>query len=403
MSGDDDNEMKYEIIVASVGSGNNVMDKAKSQYRNRLLSKLVYDALENKNLNFDKAENIIIKKLKAIDYVQKGLGFPFQDVFKIGGKGIALVDAAKLGQDLFKTWSSSDKNFGEKLNRTGEQLTGFVSGMLLSEGGMALGAKIGGIIGSIFPGPGTVIGAFIGGAIGALAGSLIGSKIGEAAWQGYSNLVNTGVRKLAGVLKSFTSGGVEFILPKEIPGFKKKFCFTNMHYIAFEFENIKNDFNPNIIVDFLNKNFLLIKINSLDEAFDTILKEIAYGFLNKKELPEISLNFNKDKLLYSIMDDFYRNTLTGNILTFLDYYLKSYVNGGFFKEDFIFNWQNSKNENKEYLDSNINDFKQYLYDLTHDPNEIDYYSMYDLGQQEKFESNYISAFRIIGNIKNNLY
>jgi len=143
-------------------------------------------------------------------------------------------------------------------------------------------------------------------------------------------------------------------------------------------------------------------VNNLDEVFDTILKEIAYGFLNQKELPEISLNFNKDKLLYSIMDEFYKNTLTGNILTFLDYYLKCYVNGGFFKEDFIFNWQNTRNENIDYLDSNIIDFKKYLYELTHDPNEIDYYSMYDLGQNEKFESNYISAFRIIGNINNQL-
>ena len=232
---------------------------------------------------------------------------------------------------------------------------------------------------------------------------MFGGKIGELAWNGYGNLLNSGVRKLAGVAKSFASGGVEFILPKKIPEFEKKFCFTNIHYIAFEFESIKNDFNPEMIIDFLNKNFLLIKINGLDEVFDTILKEIAYGFLNKKVLPEISLNFNKDKLLYSIMDDFYRNTLTGNILTFLDYYLKCYVNGGFFKENFIFNWQNNKNEDKEYLNSNINDFRQYLYNLTHDPNEIDYYSIYDLGQKEKFESNYISAFRIIGYIKNQLY
>jgi len=155
-------------------------------------------------------------------------------------------------------------------------------------------------------------------------------------------------------------------------------------------------------ISLLNEKFLLQKVNNLDEVFDTILKEIAYGFLNQKELPEISLNFNKDKLLYSIMDEFYKNTLTGNILTFLDYYLKCYVNGGFFKEDFIFNWQNTRNENIDYLDSNIIDFKKYLYELTHDPNEIDYYSMYDLGQNEKFESNYISAFRIIGNINNQL-
>ena len=98
----------------------------------------------------------------------------------------------------------------------------------------------------------------------------------------------------------------------------------------------------------------------------------------------------------------YKNTLTGNILTFLDYYLKCYVNGGFFKEDFIFNWQNARKENKDYLDANIIDFKKYLYEYTHDPNEIDYYSIYDLEQEEKFESNYISAFRIIGNINNHL-
>ncbi len=104
MSGNDDNEMPYEIVMASLGSGNNVIDKAKSLYRNLLLSKSVYDAFENKNLNFDKAENIINKKLKAFDYIQKSLWFPFQDVFKIGGKGIALFDATKLGQDLFKTW-----------------------------------------------------------------------------------------------------------------------------------------------------------------------------------------------------------------------------------------------------------------------------------------------------------
>ena len=44
------------------------------------------------------------------------------------------------------------------------------------------------------------------------------------------------------------------------------------------------------------------------------------------------------------MDEYYKNTLTGNILTIIDYYLKCYVNGGFFKEEFIFNWQNNRRE-----------------------------------------------------------
>lgn len=84
----------------------------------------------------------------------------------------------------------------------------------------------------------------------------------------------------------------------------------------------------------------------------------------KKTFPSISLNFNKDVLLYSIMDEYYKNTLTGNILTFIDYYLKCYVNGGFFKEEFIFNWQNNRNINRDFLQQNIIDFKKYLYDLT---------------------------------------
>ena len=112
-------------------------------------------------------------------------------------------------------------------------------------------------------------------------------------------------------------------------------------------------------------------------------------------MPSISLNFNKGGLLYSIMDDYYKNTITGNILTFLDYYLKSYVNGGFFKEDFVFNWQNERNENRDYLQQNLIDFKKYLFDLTHNPNDINYCSMYDLTHKSENKDDYISAFRII--------
>ena len=404
MSDFGDIDYAYETFSAALASGSENVDKAKPIFRNRIYSKFFYDTLKDPHPDLNQAHLNLLWKKDIFKGLEKGIGFLTQDAFKIFGKGVGLIDAAKLSYDLFETWTSSDKSFGDKVNTTGQQLTGFISGMFVSAKWATIGAKIGGAIGTFFcPGAGTAVGAFIGGAIGAFAGQVFGGKIGELAWNGYGNLLNSGVRKLAGVAKSFTSGGVEFILPKKIPEFEKKFCFTNIHYIAFEFESIKNDFNPEMIIDFLNKNFLLIKINGLDKVFDTILKEIAYGFLNKKVLPEISLNFNKDKLLYSIMDDFYRNTLTGNILTFLDYYLKCYVNGGFFKENFIFNWQNNKNEDKEYLNSNINDFRQYLYNLTHDPNEIDYYSIYDLGQKEKFESNYISAFRIIGYIKNQLY
>lgn len=51
--------------------------------------------------------------------------------------------------------------------------------------------------------------------------------------------MNTGTNKLAGIVNSFSSGGVEFILPEEIPGFKKIFCFNNIHYISFEYKSEK--------------------------------------------------------------------------------------------------------------------------------------------------------------------
>ncbi len=107
----------------------------------------------------------------------------------------------------------------------------------------------------------------------------------------------------------------------------------------------------------------------------------------KKILPSISLNFNEDALLYSIMDEYYKNTLTGNILTFIDYYLKCYVNGGFFKEEFIFNWQNNRNINRDFLQQNIIDFKKYLYDLTLNPNEINNLILSHLSTKRKDYSN----------------
>ena len=397
----DDVEWGNEIVSAANASGNEAIKKAKPNFPNNVFGKAIAKAIENRNADPNKLFKMANLKIKTFNGVEKALGFTNSDVFKVGGHGVGVLDFFMLSSSLMKTWMPSDKKIGQKLDETGKTIAGFTSALVVSEKGMVIGAQIGAAIGSLFPGAGTAIGGFIGGAIGAIAGSIVGNKIGEAAYDGTKHLVNEGIKKLSGVNKSFSSGGVEFILPKEIPEFKKIFCFNNIHYISFEYES-ENNFDVNQIISLLNEKFLLKKVNNLDEVYDTILKEIAYGFLNKKELPEISLNFNKDKLLYSIMDEFYKNTLTGNILTFLDYYLKCYVNGGFFKEDFIFNWQNTRNENKDYLDANIIDFKKYLYEYTHDPNEIDYYSMYDLGQEEKFESNYISAFRIIGKINNQL-
>ena len=78
---------------------------------------------------------------------------------------------------------------------------------------------------------------------------------------------------------------MEFSYPKEIEGFKKNFGFDKYHLIAFEYEDEKNNYNASEeIIKLINSNFLIgnIKVKNLDEIYDTILKEISFGFLYKK-------------------------------------------------------------------------------------------------------------------------
>ena len=60
------------------------------------------------------------------------------------------------------------------------------------------------------------------------------------------------------------------------------------------------------------------------------------------------------------MPKYYKKTLIGNILGYLDYFLKGFVNGGFFKEDFVNKWYLTKNIDPNYLNSNFINLKVYL-------------------------------------------
>ena len=307
-----------------------------------------------------------------------------------------IINKINMGLELGKVWLDKDADLNSKLYNTGKKVSLFA--------GAFAGGKIGALVGTFLgPGIGTGLGAVVGGVVGFISSLLLGF-LAENIYDFCAGQIKKGIDYLAGILGSFRSGGVEFVFPKEIPEFKEKFSFDRIHYFAFEYEDEKNNFNVNEMINLINSKFLEnnIKITNLNELFDTILMEIAHGFLYKKVLPSISLNFNKEGLLYSIMNDYYKNTITGNILTFIDYYLKSYVNGGFFREEFIFTWQNEKNTDQNFLQKNIIDFKKYLYEINHNPNDINYISMYDLNNNPKNDNNYISAFRIIGNINNNL-
>ena len=394
----DEIDWAQEITAASLPYAEKFIQKKKLEYSkvqnfggNVLFSR--FPKIVDLNTSLVKIE------YKGVELLQKGLE-KLNSNIKIKGLStpISFFDAYSLGKNFFNIWSSKDKNFNQKLNESGKAIFESAGGII----GANLGTMAGQAIGNMIC---PVLGGAIGGFLGSLGGSILGGIVGGLVYDGVTSLVNKGIEFFSGILGDFRSGGVEFVYPKEIKEFRKHFSFDQYHLIAFEYEDENNSFNINKeIIDLIISKFLIrnIKVQNLDEVYDTILKEISYGFLYKKKLPSVSLNFNKRRLLYSIMDDYYKNTITGNILTFLDYYLKSYVNGGFFKEDFVFNWQNEKNENRDYLKKHLIDFEKYLFDLTHDPNQINYFSIYDLIHDSEKESDYISAFRIIGYLENNL-
>ena len=273
--------------------------------------------------------------------------------------------------------------------------------------GSILGAKIGTLI---CPGIGTAIGGIIGGVGGAFGGSKIGNWIGETVFKIFDDNIkiknSANNNNLSGKGKT---GGIEFEIPKEIKNFKNLIFFNNdSQNIIF---NVKLS-NLNEVLDVANRflNLKNEKFTSINQVFETILTEIYGGFIGEGILPYVSLNFNNSGLLYSIMPNYYKKTLTGNILGYLDYFLKGFVNGGFFKESFSNEWYKNKNTDFSYLNSNFINLKKYIFlNKSKIPNHEIYLTVYDLGEKISEENNgdavyknSLSAFRIIGIINDNI-
>ena len=88
------------------------------------------------------------------------------------------------------------------------------------------------------------------------------------------------------------------------------------------------------------------------------------------------------------MPNYYKKTLVGNILGYLDYFLKGFVNGGFFKEDFVNKWYINKNEDFNYLNLNFINLIKYIYfNKSKIKNHDLYLTVYDLGEKIDEEEN----------------
>ena len=202
--------------------------------------------------------------------------------------------------------------------------------------------------------------------------------------------------KSSGILKNLSIGGVgiDVKINNTIKNFNS--LLYPEHLILFPC--VRNDMEEEIIKIVSRMILPEIKLNSIDQIWSTILYELTTGFLIYKQIPLIGLSFNNDIYMYPCIHDFYKNTLIGHIILFLDYFMKGFVNGGIYLEEFIYNWEKDKNNNSNYLKSNFIELKKYLYEqnlsqldfdilLPLDENFLDF-------KNEKDVFQYI--FRIIG-------
>lgn len=100
-----------------------------------------------------------------------------------------------------------------------------------------------------------------------------------------------------------------------------------------------------------------------NEQLRQIAREVAFGYFTHKTLPFFSLDFGKDMLgktyLVPQIHPAYSNTLTGKIISILDYYLKCLLNGVAFDQAFIEAWFKTMNVDEAHLRSHMIDLKKY--------------------------------------------
>jgi ankyrin repeat protein len=137
-------------------------------------------------------------------------------------------------------------------------------------------------------------------------------------------------------------------------------------------------------------------------SFDLIKQiqhELAEAYFEHKTTPFFSLHFNEGAL-YPVIHPAFQGTITGKVISTLDYFLKCYLNGGTYDETFLQKWHEIANHDEEFLRKNLIDLKKYVKE--HCPG-LHYFSLrelenrYDLKQKtsQNYRQPFMSSFRII--------
>lgn len=140
-----------------------------------------------------------------------------------------------------------------------------------------------------------------------------------------------------------------------------------------------------------------------------IARENARAFYEHQTVPFFSLGFSEKHHLIPEIHPAFKNTLTGKVISLLDYLLKGLLNGGTYDQAFIESWFKTMNVKDEYLREHLIDLKAYC--KTHAPG-VAYASLREMmkragideeSMQVKWSTGYkqpfMTSFRIISHIE----
>ncbi len=145
----------------------------------------------------------------------------------------------------------------------------------------------------------------------------------------------------------------------------------------------------------------------IDSALGGLCKQVARelfdAYFTHKTSPFFSLHFNNDGYMYPVIHPAYQNTLTGQIISILDYWMKGFLNGGIFDAEFIKRWHTLANCDESALRAHLIDLKKYCSEKCPDVTYVSLREMmmrYGIDQSEVGVSNdyqqpFMTSFRII--------
>ena len=112
-----------------------------------------------------------------------------------------------------------------------------------------------------------------------------------------------------------------------------------------------------------------------EELVQQVLQEITHAYVTHDTVPFFSLHFNDNGLLYPVIHPAFQNTLVGEIIGLLDYWMKGYLNGGVFDAEFLTHWHESLNQDETYLRAHLIDLKKYC---ERECNDVAYVSLREM-------------------------